>query len=322
MAGLLYFFKSQFFTSLPYPTNNLTGQTIIVTGANTGLGLEAARHFTRLRAAKVILGVRSLDKGEAARQSIEESTQRRGVVEVWQLDLSSYESVKQFAARVDKLDRLDAIVENAGIATRNYILTEDNESTITTNVVSTFLLALLVLPKLRATATRFNVIPRLSIISSSVHEWTDLPERRSTNIFKTLNDKETAEMATRYPVSKLLEVLYARELAVHMTKSDRPSVILNFVNPGLCHSDLAREAGWGLYFIKLLAARSTEAGSRTLVAAGTAGTDSHGQYMQSCQTAEPSPFVRSEDGARTQKRVYDELSQKLEKIQPGIMAKV
>lgn len=197
MASVLHFFKSQLITSLPYPTNDLTGQTIIVTGANSGLGLEAARHFTRLGAAKVILGVRSLDKGETARQSIEESTQRRGVVEVWQLDLSSYESVKQFAARVDKLNRLDAIVENAGVSTRTYIRTEDNESTITTNVVSTFLLALLVLPKLRATATRFNVIPRLSIVSSGVHAWTEMPERRSTNIFKSLNDKETADMATR-----------------------------------------------------------------------------------------------------------------------------
>lgn len=93
-------------------------------------------------------------------------------------------------------------------------------------------------------------------------------------------------MESRYPVSKLLEVLYGRELAVQMTKSNRPSVILNLIDPGLCHSELAREAGWGLYFFKLLFARTTEAGSRTLVTGGTAGTDSHGQYMQSCQTEE------------------------------------
>ena len=198
MASFLLFLKSQLFTSLPYPTDDFTGKTIIVTGANVGLGLEAARHFTRLRAAKVILGVRNLDKGETARQSIEESTQRRGIVEVWQLDLSSYESVMQFAARVERLNRLDAIVENAGIATRTYTRTEANESTITTNVVSTFLLALLVLPKLRESATKFNMTPSLSIVSSGVHVRTDLPERRNANILKTLNDKETADMAGRY----------------------------------------------------------------------------------------------------------------------------
>lgn len=57
-----------------------------------GLGLEAARHFTRLNAERVILGVRNLEKGEAAKNSIEESTNRKGAVEVWQLDLTSYES--------------------------------------------------------------------------------------------------------------------------------------------------------------------------------------------------------------------------------------
>ena len=120
------------FTRLPYPTTKHTGQTIIVTGSNVGLGLEAARHFTRLDAEKVILAVRNLEKGEAAKRSIEETTDRKNVVEVWQLDLASYESVKQFAKKANQLKRLDAIVENAGIATPNFKFSEDNESTITT----------------------------------------------------------------------------------------------------------------------------------------------------------------------------------------------
>ena len=120
------------FTRLPYPTTKHTGQTIIVTGSNVGLGLEAARHFTRLDAEKVILAVRNLEKGEAAKRSIEETTDRKNVVEVWQLDLASYESVKQFAKKANQLKRLDAIVENAGIATPDFKISEDNESTITT----------------------------------------------------------------------------------------------------------------------------------------------------------------------------------------------
>lgn len=93
-------------------------------------------------------------------------------------------------------------------------------------------------------------------------------------------------MESRYPASKLLEVFYGRELAKHTKKGDTPSVIINLINPGLCHSDLARELGWGLYFFKLLFARTTEAGSRTLVTGGTAGTESHGQYMDSCRIGE------------------------------------
>ena len=197
MSVLLRFLKDQLFTSIPYPEKSLAGQTIIVTGSNTGLGLEAARHFTRLDAEKVVLAVRNLEKGEAAKRSIEEATGRQGVLEVWQLDLSSYESVKQFVRKAEGLKRLDAIVENAGIATDKYAVFEDNESTITTNVVSTFLLGLMVLPKLRETGTKYNVTPHLVIVSSEVHAFTSFPEKSSPNILKTLNDKETANMSDR-----------------------------------------------------------------------------------------------------------------------------
>jgi retinol dehydrogenase-12 len=105
------FVRSQF-TTLPYPAFDFTGQTVIVAGANTGLGLEATRHIVRLGAAKAIIACRSIEKGEAAKKDIEESTERKDVVEVWQVDLGSYESVKEFCARVQKLDRLDAVVEN------------------------------------------------------------------------------------------------------------------------------------------------------------------------------------------------------------------
>ena len=85
-------------------------------------------------------------------------------------------------------------------------------------------------------------------------------------------------------MSKLLEVLYTRALVEQTEKSGKPKVIMNLVNPGLCHSELARESGWGLYLMKLLLARSTEVGSRTLVHGGTdAGAESNGQYLDSCK---------------------------------------
>ena len=103
----------------------------MVTGANIGLGLEAARHFTRLNAEKVILAVRNLEKGNEAKKSIEESTHRTGVVDVWELDLSIYQSVEQFAAKAQNLERLDVLVENAGINAMTFDLAEGQERTIT-----------------------------------------------------------------------------------------------------------------------------------------------------------------------------------------------
>lgn len=101
---------------------------------------------------------------------IAQTTKGDAKVEVWELDLGSYESVKEFCARAQKLDRLDAVVENAGVAIPTYEELEGMESTITVNVISTFLMALLLLPKLRADAVKYNMVPRLTIVASDAHE--------------------------------------------------------------------------------------------------------------------------------------------------------
>lgn len=141
-----------------------------MTGANIGLGLEAARHFVRLGASKVILGCRSIEKGEVAKLDIEATTHTKGVVEVWKVDLESYSSVKDFCERAGKLERLDAVVENAGVAIPIWKEAEGMESTITVNVISTFLMALLLLPKLRESAVKFETLPHLTIVASDAHE--------------------------------------------------------------------------------------------------------------------------------------------------------
>lgn len=88
----------------------------------------------------------------------------------------------------------------------------------------------------------------------------------------------------RYGVTKLLEVLAVRELASIVTLSEKPRVIVNCLTPGACYSDFGRaETSWFKSAVfevaKFLLARTTEVGSRTLVAGAEAGEESHGQYM-------------------------------------------
>ncbi|OTA34543.1 hypothetical protein BTJ68_06686 [Hortaea werneckii EXF-2000] len=236
LTGFLpHFFYSQFFITPPSPTHDCSGQTIIVTGSNTGLGKEAVRHFVRLNAEKVIIACRTTAKGEAAKQDIEASTGRKGVVDVWPLDLTDYESVKAFAQRAKGLVRLDVALLNAGINTPDFTTVAGNESTITVNVVSTFLLALLLLPKLQESGNRVNTIPTLTVVSSEMHFVTSFPERTSPTIFKTLNEPEEARMPERYALSKLLEVLACREIARNHPV-DQLKVTLNFVRqPWMVH---------------------------------------------------------------------------------------
>ena len=168
MSKFANFVKSQW-TALPYPTTSFTGQTIIVTGSNTGLGLEAARHFARLGASKVILAVRSIAKGEAAAKSIYDSVGKEGVCEVWQLDMGNWDSIRSFVKKAEGLKRLDVVCENAGIAYPEYVEMEGVESNVAVNVVGTFLLALLLLPILRKNGREYGVVPRLVVTSSEVH---------------------------------------------------------------------------------------------------------------------------------------------------------
>lgn len=155
--------------SIPVPATSFAGQTIIVTGSNTGLGFEAAQHFVRLDAGLVILAVRSVKKGEAAKASIEASSGRKDVIKVWQLEMDKYDSIKAFASRCHSLDRLDVVVENAGVLRNTYEESEGTEISIKVNVIGTFLLALSLFPILRRSQARTGQTSRVVITSSSVH---------------------------------------------------------------------------------------------------------------------------------------------------------
>jgi retinol dehydrogenase-12 len=195
MGWFTSFLYSQLFVKLPKPTKDFSGQTIIVTGSNTGLGLEAARHLSHLNAALIILAVRNQAKGEAAKQSILESTGRsRASIEVWDLDMQSYDSIAKFCAKANELPRLDAVLENAGIMTKYFSLVAGYESTITTNVIGTFLLAFGLLPKLKQSAKEYKIQPRLSIVASDLHFVAKFPERHAKDIFAALNN-ENSEMS-------------------------------------------------------------------------------------------------------------------------------
>lgn len=313
--GFLY---SQLFVTPVYPTTSCAGQTIIVTGSNTGLGKEAVRHFARLGASKIILACRNSKAGDEAKKDIATSTKcGADVLEVWPLDLLSYDSCRSFAERASKLPRLDVLLENAGVAGSTWALAGGHERMVAVNVISTFYLAMLMLPKLKSSAKEFSIRPRLVIVTSEVHAWAKFPEWKEPNTFEALNDESKARVGERYPTSKLLEVLVVRQIAPFLEGS---GVILNMVNPGLCQSELARDGGMLLAIMKFFLARTTEVGSRTLVAAAVAGPESHGKYMWDAQVEDEalSPFVRSAEGKKAGEKIWGELSVILESIQAGV----
>ncbi|KAH7144770.1 hypothetical protein DER46DRAFT_516599 [Fusarium sp. MPI-SDFR-AT-0072] len=295
------------------PTASFEGKTVIITGSNTALGFEAAKHIIKLGAARLIIAVRSTEKGEAAKRVLAESTGcDSAILEVWPLDLASYASVKAFAARANtQLPRIDAVIENAGTASEKWSWAEDNESMVTINVISTFLLALLLLPKLRETAARYNTRPNLTIVSSDMHYTVDFKEKDAPEgILNSLNNEKRADMVSRYPITKLLEVFVVREMATRRPAELCP-VTINTTNPGLCSSGLGGgEEGLLFKVGSFLFARSAEVGSRNLVYSASAGAETHGQYLDRCKIQEPATIVTGPAGNTTQERVWDELMTK------------
>ncbi|KAJ3498452.1 hypothetical protein NLG97_g1119 [Lecanicillium saksenae] len=269
-------------------------KTVIVIGASSGLGLEAARHFVRLGAAHVVLGVRSEARGQAAKRNILESVNGNVAqackIEVRLIDLASFASVRQFAQGVTKdLDRIDIAVLNAGISKTELNITQDGwEENNQVNALAPTLLSLLLLPKMRESAAA-DWKPRLSIVGSRAYQsvpnnaaWLD-----ADKILENLNkDQELAGFGGRYAVSKLLVMFAMREIAQVATSPDgSPSVVVNLLNPGACVSDLTRDVqGWpqkaALAAFQYTLCKTTEEGSRTLVFGSAYGEKSHGKWIQ------------------------------------------
>jgi retinol dehydrogenase 12 len=127
------FLREQLATVPPVEHEDLSGKTIVVIGANVGLGFEAAKHFARMNPDRIILGCRSKERGEAAAtsetnlllsyHSVSHFTHKElkaetgyGSAELWIIDLARISSVVDFAERFEKDGgRIDILLLNAGI---------------------------------------------------------------------------------------------------------------------------------------------------------------------------------------------------------------
>lgn len=299
-AGLLHFFYRQLFVTAPLVTakdTNLTGNTSIVTGSNVGLGLESARQLLDL-GCKVILAVRDEKKGEVARKHLLSSHgYGSSSIEVWKLDMASYDSIVQFVGRAKReLDRLDIAILNAGIFNVHeaFDATTGYEEDVQVNYLSTMLLTVLLLPVLKDKRGS-NDPGRLVVVTSDTAAWAKFEER--TQVMTAGNEGSAPhliaafkkpmspswDMAERYSTSKLLGLLFLSELVQRVPSS---LVTVSFANPGFCKgSNLARQASGILKFVFILQThllgRTCSVGARSFVhAASVLGQAAHGQYIE------------------------------------------
>ncbi|KAF2162386.1 hypothetical protein M409DRAFT_58479 [Zasmidium cellare ATCC 36951] len=318
----------------PDPKPDLTNRTILITGANTGVGFEAALKFVSLNASRVILAVRSLSKGETARTEIEKRTGRKGVVEVWALEMGDYASIKDFVGRVEReVERLDVAVLNAGVAKLGFEAGQYGwEGTLQVNTLSTALLALLLLPKLRASRTADST-PVLELVSSGNHTQVQINPSAHTapSPLEVYNSPTAYDGLAQYSISKLFLQFFQTGLVRHLGASvQQAGVEVVTICPGATKSELARgdlplalRVFQKVFYYVLM--KPTEQGARTYVGGVELKGRGHGGFFRYGRVDEPAPTLTGPENEKLQEKVWEDILRILRKDVPevdGVLASV
>jgi NAD(P)-dependent dehydrogenase (short-subunit alcohol dehydrogenase family) len=270
----------------PAPNTSLSGKTAIVTGGNTGLGYEAALQLLGLKLSKLILAVRSLERGGEAATKIRK-LYPKATIEVWQLDMCSYPSVQAFASRVEtQLSRIDIVLLNAGGMKIDFTLNKStgHEWAVQVNYLSTMLLTLLLLPILKAKGKSGGEPARITVVSAALTLAAKFPNKNAIPLLASFDDSKNFDQQETYNSSKLLAHMFLWKLVEYVSADD---IIVNLADPAWCRgTELTRDvkgAGMGLGVKAFgMLGRTPKVGASCFVdAIVNHGKESHGCFLMS-----------------------------------------
>jgi NAD(P)-dependent dehydrogenase (short-subunit alcohol dehydrogenase family) len=257
------------------PRGDLDGRTFLITGANTGIGLETARALAA-RDARVYIAVRSEANGRRAIDEIAAQTGNRKL-ELLSLDLGDLDSVRRCAeAFLSTGEPLHVLINNAGLAGAKGMTASGFEIAFGTNHVGPFLLTALLLDRLRLSApARIVNVASVAHYNARGIDWEAV--RRRTRSFTGMRE---------YSVSKLANVLHAQELARRLEGS---GVTTYSLHPGTIASDIWRRVPWPLRPLMKRRMRTPEQGAQTSIYCATSDEVSGetGRYYDDCRPKEP-----------------------------------
>ena len=202
---------------------DLSGRTCVVTGANSGLGLEASRQLAELGADVVLVG-RNPERLEPARASVEESARAGASITTEVIDLSSLESVRAGAARLlATRPQIDVLVNNAGVLLDSRQVSADGiELTLATNVLGPFLLTELLIPALAAAASEHRPARIINVSSGGMYsEAVKLDDLQSA--------RETWSGSAVYARTKRMQVMLTECWAEQLADE---GIVVHAMHPG------------------------------------------------------------------------------------------
>ncbi|KAI5757340.1 RDH13 [Gulo gulo luscus] len=272
----------------------IPGKTVIVTGANTGIGKQTAMELAR-RGGNVILACRDMEKCEAAAKDIRGETLNHRV-RARHLDLASLKSIREFAAKItEEEEQVHILVNNAAVMRCPHWTTEDGfEMQFGVNYLGHFLLTNLLLDRLKASApSRIINLSSLAHIAGHVD-------------FDDLNwEKRKYDTRAAYCQSKLAIVLFTKELSRRLQGT---GVTVNAVHPGVARTELGRHTGMhssafssftlGPIFWLLVKSPELAAQPSTYLAVAEELEGVSGKYFDGLKEKAPAPEADDEETAR------------------------
>lgn len=286
-----HFIKNQFFTKPQYvpETTDLSGKVVIVTGSNTGLGLECASQLLSYKLSELVMAVRSTTKGESAAGKLR-SQYPNARISVWGLDMASYDSIRAFVDRAEKeLSRLDIVILNAGLGfgTFKIVPSTRHEETIQVNYLSTMLLTVLLLPILKRKSP-VGSPGRLTISTAMLSITAKFTNKNKVPLLPSFDDERYFDPVDTYSTSKLLGQMFVWKLTDSVSAND---VVVNLVEPGFVkgtelHRDTSAFGKIVMSLFKAATARSVKTGASTYLDASVVkGKESHGCILTNWEIA-------------------------------------
>lgn len=312
MAAMFQVFKHKWITPPKSVDEDYSGRNIIVTGATSGMGEEAAYKFAALGASKVIMTARDLKKGESIRTALEARLQKKGQLEIWELDMMSYDSIMTFAKRANELIHLDIVVLNAGTRRANFIKGGYGwEEDLQVNTLSTTLLALLLLPKLKESKQHTGKIPVLEFVNSGLHQSAIVPSDiwNESSILAHYNKRESFSENKQYKFSKVFLMYATRCMADCISSED---VIITSMCPGWVNSNLGRDHFFPgvfviAFFFILLFMRTPAQGANLILSGTTQGKKVHNRFWRHDEIQPIPPSLEGKAMEDFGRRIFDEI---------------
>jgi NAD(P)-dependent dehydrogenase (short-subunit alcohol dehydrogenase family) len=277
----------------------MTGKTVVITGATSGLGLMASGRLAGL-GARLVLVARNRAKAEAMLRQLRDKTPSLEA-EILIADLSRRDEVRKLAAELPRAaPRIDVLINNAGaIFTRRETTADGLERTFALNHMAYFLLTVLLLDRLRK-----NAPARIVNVASEAH-------RNATLDFGDLQTAQGYSGWLAYRRSKLANILFTRELARRLEGS---GVTSNCLHPGFVATAFGDNNGgpfrFALNIAKRFMAIAPEQGGETLVYAASAPeiAGASGLYFDKNRPRDPSAAAQDDAAAGLLWRASEQLA--------------